>query len=54
MVDKKKEPWRMPLDFRLVDFHKPLLSQFPVQFFITGIIGICLIALTVALSKGGY
>ena len=29
----KKEPWRMPQDFRLVDFHKPLLQQAPVIFF---------------------
>ncbi len=49
----KKETWRMPLDFRLVDFHKPLLKQFPVQFFIINIIGFGLIALTVALTGGG-
>ena len=30
----KKEPWRMPQDFRLVDFHKPLLQQAPVIFFV--------------------
>ena len=29
----KKEPWRMPPDFRLVDFHKPLLQQAPVILF---------------------
>mgnify|MGYP001166318688 FL=1 len=54
--EPKKEPWRMPPDFRLVDFHKPLLGQFPVQLLITGITGFVLIALTIALQDvgGGY
>ena len=46
----KKESWRMPLDFRLVDFHKPLLKQFPVQLFICNIIGFSLIAFVIAVS----
>ena len=46
----KKEPWRMPLDLRLVDFHKPLLKQFPLQLFICYIIGFSLIAFVIALS----
>ena len=47
-----KEPWRVPLGMRLVDFHKPLLGQFPVILLITGITGFALIALTIALSGG--
>ena len=31
-----KKKWRMPPDFRLVDFHKPLLSQPPVMLFLLG------------------
>ena len=46
----KKEPWRMPLDFRLVDFRKPLLKQFPVQLFICNIIGFGLMAFTIAVA----
>ena len=34
----KKEPWRMPQDFRLVDFHKPLLQQAPVILFVLAIL----------------
>ena len=40
----KKDPWRMPLDFRLIDFHKPLLQQAPVIFFILLFFAIFLIA----------
>ncbi len=47
-----KEPWRVPLGMRLVDFHKPLLGQFPVILLITGITGFALIALTIALTGG--
>ena len=51
--NSKKEPWRMPQDLRLVDFHKPLLSQPPVQLFVLGITVIALIALTITLSNVG-
>ena len=47
-----KETWRVPLGMRLVDFHKPLLGQFPVILLITGITGFALIALTIALTGG--
>jgi len=33
-----------------VDFHKPLLKQFPVQLFICNIIGFSLIAFVIAVS----
>ena len=46
-----KEPWRVPLGMRLVDFHKPLLGQFPVILAITTVIGAGLISLTIALSS---
>ena len=46
----KKEPWRMPLDFRLVDFHKPLLQQAPVIFFVLAI----LVGIIITIGVVGY
>tara|TARA_Y100001937_G_scaffold117957_1_gene171761 strand:- start:1957 stop:2115 length:159 start_codon:yes stop_codon:yes gene_type:complete len=48
----EKEPWRMPLGMRLIDFHKPLLSQLPIQLFVVGFTVFILIALTITLSGG--
>ena len=48
----KKEPWRMPSDFRLVDFHKPLLSQSPVILFVIFVGVSLMMGTTVALYEG--
>ena len=49
----KKEPWRMPQDFRLVDFHKPLLSQPPIILLVLGTTVALAIALTIVLGGHG-
>lgn len=43
----KKNPWRMPPDFRLVDFHKPLMQQAPVILFICAIFVTSLMVLSI-------
>ena len=48
----KKEPWRMPSDFRLVDFHKPLLSQSPVILFVIFVGVSLMMGSTVAFYEG--
>ena len=48
----KKQPWRMPSDFRLVDFHKPLLSQSPVILFVIFVGVSLMMGTTVALYEG--
>ena len=51
MSDKpSKKTWRVPPDFRLVDFHEPLLKQAPVIFFICGLF----IFMILLLSVVGY
>ena len=50
----KKEPWRMPSDFRLVDFHKPLLSQSPVILFVLFVAVTVMMGTTVALYEGTH
>ena len=48
----KKEPCRMPSDFRLVDFHKPLMQQAPVIFFICAIFVTSLMILSIVGYEG--
>ncbi len=51
MKDKPvKRRRRVPPDFRLVDFHEPLLKQAPVIFFICGFF----IFMILLLSVVGY
>ena len=50
----KKQSWRMPPDFRLVDFHKPLLSQSPVILFLIFVGVTSMMGLTVALYEGTH
>ena len=51
MNDKpSKKTWRVPPDFRLVNFHEPLLKQAPVIFFICGLF----IFMVLLLSVIGY
>ena len=50
----KKEPWRMPSDFRLVDFHKPLLSQSPVILFVIFVGVSLMMGSTVAFYEGTH
>lgn len=42
--------WRVPQDFRLVDFHKPLLQQAPVIFFVLAMF----VTLMIVLGIIGY
>ena len=50
----KKQPWRMPIDFRLVDFHKPLLSQSPVILFVIFVGVSLMMGSTVAFYEGTH
>ena len=50
----KKQPWRMPPDFRLVDFHKPLLSQSPVILFVIFVGVSVMMGSTVAFYEGTH
>ena len=45
--ESSKKQWRVPPDFRLVDFHQPLLKQFPVIFFICGLFTFLILLLSV-------
>ena len=50
----KKQPWRMPPDFRLVDFHKPFLSQSPVILFVVFVAVTVMMGSTVAFYEGTH
>lgn len=53
-MSKKKKTWRVPPDFRLVDFHKPLLQQAPVIFFIVAAFTIILMILSVSFYETNH
>ena len=50
----KKKKWRVPPDFRLVDFHKPLLPQPPVILLVLGTGVAMIIAIAVAFYGGSH